>query len=67
MWRLEKEKLIPEYLQQTNTGDGGNLGWYLRFWKNDCRSLHGKYGWPVVLRRFRNRSKAFYGKIFEEN
>ena len=29
--RLEKEKLIPECLQQTNIGDDGNLGWYLRF------------------------------------
>ena len=24
--RFEKEKLLPEYLQQTNTEDGGNVG-----------------------------------------
>lgn len=26
IWRLEKEKLLPECLQQTNTGDGGKVG-----------------------------------------
>ncbi|CAF3514947.1 unnamed protein product [Rotaria socialis] len=25
IWRLEKEKLFPESIQQTNTGDGGNV------------------------------------------
>ena len=26
IWRLEKEKLLPECIQQTNTGDGGKMG-----------------------------------------
>ncbi|CAF3398923.1 unnamed protein product [Rotaria socialis] len=26
IWRLDKEKLLPECLQQTNTGDGGKIG-----------------------------------------
>ena len=26
IWRLEKEKLLPECLQQTNSGDGGKVG-----------------------------------------
>ena len=26
IWRLEKEKLLPECLQQTNTGDSGKVG-----------------------------------------
>lgn len=26
IWRLEKEKLLPECLEQTNTGDGGKIG-----------------------------------------
>ena len=26
IWRLEKEKLLPKCLQQTNTGDGGKVG-----------------------------------------
>ena len=26
IWRLEKEKLLPECLQQTNTADGGKVG-----------------------------------------
>ena len=26
IWRLEKEKLLPECIQQTNTGDGGKVG-----------------------------------------
>ena len=26
IWRLEKEELLPECLQQTNTGDGGKVG-----------------------------------------
>ena len=26
IWRLDKEKLLPECLEQTNTGDGGKLG-----------------------------------------
>ena len=26
IWRLEKEKLLPECLQQMNTGDGGKVG-----------------------------------------
>ena len=26
IWRLEKEKLLSEYSQQTNTGDGGKVG-----------------------------------------
>jgi transposase len=26
IWRLEKEKLLPECLQETNTGDGGKIG-----------------------------------------
>ncbi|CAM4796680.1 unnamed protein product [Rotaria magnacalcarata] len=26
IWRLEKERLLPECLQQTNTGDGGKVG-----------------------------------------
>jgi hypothetical protein len=25
IWRLEKEKLLPECLQQVNTGDGGKI------------------------------------------
>ena len=48
MWRLEKEKLIPECLQQTNIGDRGKLGWYLRHRNNDCQGLHRKYEWPFV-------------------
>ena len=28
IWRLEKENLLPECLQQTNTGDGGKVGIY---------------------------------------
>ncbi|CAF2153798.1 unnamed protein product [Rotaria magnacalcarata] len=26
IWRMDKKKLLPECLQQTNTGDGGNVG-----------------------------------------
>ena len=26
IWRLEKENLLPECLQQINTGDGGKVG-----------------------------------------
>ena len=26
MWHLKKEKLLPECIQQTNTGDGGKVG-----------------------------------------
>jgi hypothetical protein len=26
IWRMEKEKLLPECLQQMNTGDGGKVG-----------------------------------------
>ena len=26
IWRLEKEKLLSECIQQTNTGDGGKVG-----------------------------------------
>ena len=26
IWRLEKEKLLPQCLQQTNTGDSGKVG-----------------------------------------
>ena len=26
MWRLDKEKLLPECLELTNTGDGGQIG-----------------------------------------
>ena len=39
---FEERKFIPECLQQTNTNDGGNLGWYLRFWNNHCQDLRGK-------------------------
>ena len=26
IWRLEKEKLLPKCIQQTNTGDSGKVG-----------------------------------------
>ena len=26
IWQLEKEKLLPEYWQQTNTDDDGKVG-----------------------------------------
>ena len=34
---FEERKLFPECLQQTNIGDDGNLGWYLRFGNDDCQ------------------------------
>ena len=57
---MEKERLIPECLQQTNTGDVGVVSQVLQRFTR-------KYRWPIVLRRFRNRIEAFHGKISEEN
>ena len=67
IWCLEKENLIPECLQQTNDSDGENLGWYLMFWNNDRQGLHGEYQWPIVSRRFRNRTEALDDNISEGN
>ena len=36
-WRLEKEKRLAEYLQQTNTGDVGKVGGISGFGETDAK------------------------------
>ena len=66
IWRLEKEELLPECLQQTNTGDGGKVG----IWrgisgfgttnaKTDTENMNGELYCYVL----RNKVKQCLAKI----
>ena len=47
IWHLEKEKLLPECIQQTNTGDGGKVGIWVLFLVLVSRLL--KFIWKIWM------------------
>ena len=64
VYRLEKEKLLTECLQQTNTGDGGKVGIWggiSGFGMTNAYLLR-KYEWRVILRCFTERSEVVFSK-----
>jgi transposase len=57
IWRLEKEKLLPKCLSETNTGDGGKIG----VWGGIS-----SYGTTIVRLYSENMNGALYCDVLEK-
>ena len=48
IWRIDNELLLPDCIQQMNTGDGGKVG-ISGSGPTTARIFEGTYEWDVIL------------------